>query len=94
MDQDVTRSDAWNCVQRAEVQKALSESNAYSQTGITYNPPGHFYDSTAEDQTVGGDNEIQLDNYPIPQSEHIQMLNVTGWSATRLIPSSLIPKSE
>jgi hypothetical protein len=33
MDQDITRSDAWNCIQRTELQKALSESNASNYPG-------------------------------------------------------------
>ncbi|UCD07299.1 MAG: carboxypeptidase regulatory-like domain-containing protein, partial [Candidatus Aenigmatarchaeota archaeon] len=73
----------------------LNESNAAGQTGITYNTPTQYeFEDWTDSGDVGADDEIQLSGVPITQSEHFQILNIEGISAVRLVPMSVVSKSD
>jgi hypothetical protein len=75
----------------------LNESSAASQTGITYTPPIHVdWNSTAENQTLGTDDQITLAHTPAISSEQVAIVNVTGLDSGTYgygIPLSVIPPS-
>ncbi|UCC91296.1 MAG: hypothetical protein JSV39_03195, partial [Candidatus Aenigmatarchaeota archaeon] len=72
---------------------ALSESGAIGQTGINYEPPIHHeFSNLSEAQVVGTDDEIVIASKPVTQSEHFQILNITGMHSTRLVPIEAVSK--
>ncbi|MCK4335698.1 MAG: hypothetical protein KAW40_03130, partial [Candidatus Aenigmarchaeota archaeon] len=74
---------------------ALNETPAANQTGITYNPPPqHEFGEWDEAQVVGTDDEIVLSNTPVTQSEHFQILNITGINMVRLVPIQVVSKND
>ena len=74
---------------------ALNETQAGSQTGISYNPPTHHeFGNWSETGLVGTDDEIQLIGTPVTQSEHFQILNITGIDLDTLTPITVVPKND